>query len=71
MTHLIYLHGFVSSTNGRKAQYLHPRLASQPDVNFRTLEFSPTPAPITIIHGTEDEVVPISASRDYAQACPD
>jgi uncharacterized protein len=31
----------------------------------------PPPAPITIIHGTEDEVVPIAASRDYAQAYPD
>jgi uncharacterized protein len=31
----------------------------------------PSPAPITIIHGTEDEVVPIAASRDYAQAHPD
>jgi uncharacterized protein len=28
----------------------------------------PPPAPITIIHGTEDEIVPIAASRDYAQA---
>jgi uncharacterized protein len=31
----------------------------------------PPPAPITIIHGTEDEVVPIAASRDYARAYPD
>ncbi len=31
----------------------------------------PPPAPIIIIHGTEDEVVPIAASRDYAQAYPD
>ena len=28
-------------------------------------------APITIIHGTEDEVVPLAASRAYAQAYPD
>ncbi len=31
----------------------------------------PPPAPITIIHGTEDEVVPVAASRDYARAYPD
>jgi uncharacterized protein len=31
----------------------------------------PTPAPITIIHGTEDEVVPIAASRAYALVYPD
>jgi uncharacterized protein len=30
----------------------------------------PLPPPITIIHGTEDEVVPITASRAYAQAYP-
>jgi uncharacterized protein len=31
----------------------------------------PPPAPITIIHGTEDVVVPVVASRDYTQAYPD
>jgi uncharacterized protein len=31
----------------------------------------PPPAPITIIHGIEDEVVPIAAGRDYGQAYPD
>jgi uncharacterized protein len=31
----------------------------------------PPPAPITIIHGTEDEAVPIAASREYAYAYPD
>ncbi len=31
----------------------------------------PPPAPITIIHGTEDEVVPVAASRDFARAYPD
>ena len=44
MTHLIYLHGFASSTNGRKAQYLSPRLAERSDVTFHAIEFSPTPA---------------------------
>jgi len=44
MTHLIYLHGFASSSGGRKAQYLRPRLAARPDVTFHALEFSPTPA---------------------------
>jgi uncharacterized protein len=31
----------------------------------------PPPTPITIIHGTQDEVVPITASRDYARTFPD
>jgi pimeloyl-ACP methyl ester carboxylesterase len=31
----------------------------------------PPPAPITIIQGKEDKVVPIAASREYAQAYPD
>ncbi|MFO7537452.1 MAG: YqiA/YcfP family alpha/beta fold hydrolase [Chloroflexota bacterium] len=44
MTHLIYLHGFASSAGGRKAQYLHPRLAERTDVTFHAVEFSPTPA---------------------------
>ncbi|MBE2224216.1 MAG: alpha/beta hydrolase, partial [Anaerolineae bacterium] len=30
----------------------------------------PPPAPITILHGTQDEVVPVSDSRTYAQAYP-
>ena len=30
----------------------------------------PPPAPITILHGTQDEVVPVSDSRAYAQAYP-
>jgi uncharacterized protein len=44
MTHLIYLHGFTSSADGRKAQYLRPRLAERSDVTFHAVEFSPTPA---------------------------
>jgi len=32
---------------------------------------SPPPVPITILHGTKDEVVPVPASREYAQAYPD
>lgn len=31
----------------------------------------PPPCPITIIHGTEDEVVPIAASRQYAARYPE
>jgi uncharacterized protein len=30
----------------------------------------PPPAPITIIHGGQDEVVPIFASREYARTFP-
>ena len=44
MTHLIYLHGFASSANGRKAQYLRPLLSDRSDVTFHAIEFSPTPA---------------------------
>jgi pimeloyl-ACP methyl ester carboxylesterase len=31
----------------------------------------PTAAPVTIIHGLHDEVVPIAASRAYAAAHPE
>jgi uncharacterized protein len=42
------------------------------EVDGRFYQTPPPPqAPITIIHGTEDEVVPITASRAYAQAHPD
>ncbi len=44
MKHVIYLHGFASSANGRKAQYLRPRFAAVPDLTFHAIEFSPTPA---------------------------
>jgi uncharacterized protein len=44
MTHLIYLHGFASSANGHKAQYLRPLLADRSGATFRAIEFSPTPA---------------------------
>jgi pimeloyl-ACP methyl ester carboxylesterase len=44
MKHLIYLHGFASSANGRKAQYLRPLLGALPAVAFHAVEFSPTPA---------------------------
>jgi uncharacterized protein len=37
------------------------------DGRFYTPPTPPPPAPITIIHGTEDEVVPITASRAYVQ----
>ncbi|MBK8989560.1 MAG: hypothetical protein IPM39_26465 [Chloroflexi bacterium] len=44
MTHLLYLHGFASSANGRKPDYLRSQLAGQPGVTFHALDFSPTPA---------------------------
>ena len=31
----------------------------------------PPPAPITILHGTEDEVVPVTTSREYAARYPE
>jgi uncharacterized protein len=44
MTHLIYLHGFASSANGRKAQYLRPLLSDRSYATFHAVEFSPTPS---------------------------
>jgi uncharacterized protein len=44
MRHILYLHGFATSANGRKAQYLRPRFAAHPDAAFHALEFSPSPA---------------------------
>lgn len=41
--HIIYLHGFASSADGRKAQYLRPRFAELPEVTFHAFAFSPTP----------------------------
>lgn len=43
MNHLLYLHGFASSADGRKPNYLRPLLADYPGVAFHTLDFSPTP----------------------------
>lgn len=43
MKHIIYLHGFASSANGTKAQYLRPRLEAVPDVTFHAIEMAPTP----------------------------
>ena len=47
MKHIIYLHGFASSANGTKAQYLRPRLEAVPDVTFHAIEMAPTPADFT------------------------
>lgn len=47
MKHIIYLHGFASSANGTKAQYLRPRLEAMPDVTFHAIEMAPTPADFT------------------------
>ena len=45
MTHetILFLHGFLSSAQGTKADYLRQRLANYPDVEFHALEFNPTP----------------------------
>ena len=47
MKHLIFLHGFASTANGTKAQYLRPRLEVLPDVRFHAFEFSPAPVDFT------------------------
>jgi len=49
MTHLLFLHGFASSANGRKPQFLRPLLANLPDVTFHALDFSPTPIDFTYL----------------------
>ena len=47
------------------------RLRSALDVDGRLYQISPPPpAPIHIIHGTQDEVVPVEDSRQYAARYP-
>jgi uncharacterized protein len=45
------------------------RLRYDLEVDGRFYQTLP-PAPITIIHGMEDEVMPIAASREYARTFP-
>lgn len=40
---LILLHGFASSGNSRKAQFLRLQCAARPDVTFHAFDFNPTP----------------------------
>jgi pimeloyl-ACP methyl ester carboxylesterase len=40
---VILLHGFASSGNSTKAQYLRGRFAAVPDVQFHAIDFNPTP----------------------------
>lgn len=49
MRYILFLHGFASSANGRKPQYLRPLLAELPDVTFHALDFSPTPIDFTYL----------------------
>ncbi len=50
----------------------HPaRLRYDLEIDGRFYHTAPQPpAPITILHGTEDEVVPVTASREYAARYP-
>ncbi len=41
MKNIIFLHGFLSAANGRKSQYIAPRIAALPDVTFHAFAFSP------------------------------
>ena len=41
--HFLFLHGFVSSSQGEKSAYLRQHLATRPDVAFDALDFNPTP----------------------------
>lgn len=43
MKHIIFLHGFLSTANGRKSQHLAPRLDALPNVTFHAFAFSPEP----------------------------
>ncbi|MCB0212674.1 MAG: alpha/beta fold hydrolase [Anaerolineae bacterium] len=40
---ILYLHGFLSSAQGTKADFLRQRLAAYPHVAFQAVEFNPTP----------------------------
>jgi pimeloyl-ACP methyl ester carboxylesterase len=40
---LLFLHGFVSSAQSTKAQYLRSKFETLPDVVFHTIDFNPTP----------------------------
>lgn len=40
---LLYLHGFLSTASGPKAQFFHQQCADQPGVTFESLELNPTP----------------------------
>ncbi|NKQ34646.1 MAG: alpha/beta fold hydrolase [Chloroflexi bacterium] len=43
MKQVIFLHGFASSVNGRKAQFLRARFDGRSDADFYAFPFSPTP----------------------------
>ncbi|MCP4427136.1 MAG: esterase [Chloroflexi bacterium] len=40
---IIFLHGFASSNQGTKAQFLRQKCQSLPDVDFHAFDFNPTP----------------------------
>jgi pimeloyl-ACP methyl ester carboxylesterase len=41
---IVFLHGFASSAQSTKAQYLRDRFDVQPSVRFSVIDFNPTPA---------------------------
>lgn len=43
LQHIIYLHGFATSPDGRKGDYFRPRFTAVPDVTFHAFAFAPTP----------------------------
>lgn len=40
---VLYLHGFTSSARSRKAQFFREKLQAFPQVEFRAIDFNPTP----------------------------
>lgn len=40
---ILYCHGFASSAHGVKAGFLRRQMADRPEVDFRAVEFNPTP----------------------------
>jgi pimeloyl-ACP methyl ester carboxylesterase len=40
---ILFLHGFVSSSQSTKAQFLAEQFATMPQVEYRALDFNPTP----------------------------
>jgi uncharacterized protein len=59
---------FGAYVQHRVARELHARQLIMVGPAVSMYEFAATGIPTTLIHGTEDEVIPFAAARDYAQA---
>ncbi len=58
---------FGAYVQHRVARELHTRQLIMVGPAVSMYEFTATGVPTTILHGTEDEVIPFTAARDYAQ----